>query len=459
VRVASVNLNKRVGAAGARTLLVQWLAHNDIGLLLAQEPWRPPGRDAVQLDGFCPIGGTDKVFAWVQERFEAPSYQQLAPHWQRLELGYVAVHHAYLDAHAQRTRAAQLDQLRNGMATEGVRPMLAVGDFNLAPRPQDGLLDSHASTFNSSTDRGPFHSLLAACLLHDATAADPPQFSVARSARGKRWEFRCDLALVSDYLAPSVIVTYDHSVRTGATAFSDHSALLIDLPVSPPQAPSHRERLFSLANGLHGQSSADQHIPKAPPVPASCQAYKTAMARRSASPFARKVLEVLVPKLSVGSVFDYGCGRGADVIRYRKAGLRADGYDPYPPFGWARQPTPTAGYDLVTMIFVLNVLPDPWERVQVLEQAARLLGRRGHMLVVTRSPRDIQTRAAQARWASHNDGYWSSEPKQTFQRGISEAEIEQLARRADLSVAAPEEQRLLRPVPAACQLLLTRTPA
>jgi hypothetical protein len=236
VRVASVNLNKRVGAAGARTLLVQWLAHNDIGLLLAQEPWRPPGRDAVQLDGFCPIGGTDKVFAWVQERFEAPSYQQLAPHWRRLELGYVAVHHAYLDAHAQRTRAAQLDQLRNGMATEGVRPMLAVGDFNLAPRPQDGLLDSHASTFNSSTDRGPFHSLLAACLLHDATAADPPQFSVARSARGKRWEFRCDLALVSDYLAPSVIVTYDHSVRTGATAFSDHSALLIDLPVSPPQA-------------------------------------------------------------------------------------------------------------------------------------------------------------------------------------------------------------------------------
>jgi hypothetical protein len=108
------------------------------------------------------------------------------------------------------------------------------------------------------------------------------------------------------------------------------------------------------------------------------------------------------------------------------------------------------------LVFVLNVLPDPWERVRVLKQAAKYLARGGHMLVVTRSPREIQTRATQAGWIRHNDGYWSSVRQRTFQRGISEAEIERLAVRANLSVA-PIEQHLLRPVTAACQLLLTRT--
>jgi hypothetical protein len=450
MRVASMNLNKRIGGTTARNRLVQWLARNNIALLLAQEPWRPPGRQPVQLDGFCAVGGTDRVFAWVHERFEAPACRQLAPHWQRLELGYLAVHHVYLDAHAQTTRAAQFDQLRVGMRAEGDRPTLAVGDFNLAPRPQDGLFDGHPSSFNSETDRGPFQSLLAACLVRDTTVADPPEFSVARSASGKRWEFRCDLALVSDYLALSVTVTYDHGVRAGATAFTDHSALLIDLPVSPPRVcRPHPERLFS----LDGQRSTDPRSPAA----TDCQAHKTAMTRRSPSPFARSVLEVLAPKLSVSSILDYGCGRGTDVAHYRKAGLRADGYDPYPAFGWARQPTPTARYDLVTLVFVLNVLPDPWQRVRVLKQAATGVHSGGRMLVVTRSPRDIETRAAQTRWVHHNDGYWSSERKQTFQRGISEAEIEQLARRAGLSPAAPAEQHLLRPVRAACQLLLTKT--
>jgi SAM-dependent methyltransferase len=132
------------------------------------------------------------------------------------------------------------------------------------------------------------------------------------------------------------------------------------------------------------------------------------MTRRSPSPFARNVLEVVAPKLSVGSILDYGCGRGTDVIHYRQGGLHADGYDPYPPFGWAHKPTATAGYDLVTLAFVLNVLPDPWERVRVLKQAATYLRQGGHMLVVTRSPREIQTHAAHAGWVPHNDGYSST---------------------------------------------------
>ncbi len=282
MRVASVNLNKRIGGTTARNRLLRWLAGNDIALLLAQEPWRPAGRAPVHLDGYCAIGGTDSVFAWIHERFKAPASRQLAPHWQRIELGYLAVHQIYLNAHAQAARAAQLHQLQAGMRAEGDRPALVVGDFNLAPRPHDGLFDGHPSSFNSDTDRRPFQALLGACLLHDTTASDPPEFSVVRSARGKHWEFRCDLALVSDYLAPSAPVTYDHGVRTDGTAFTDHSAVLIDLPrqtarptrqPSPGAAPrrSHEASLRSLRPSSRSVRSSTMAAATAPTSPTTAR--------------------------------------------------------------------------------------------------------------------------------------------------------------------------------------------
>jgi hypothetical protein len=50
----------------------------------------------------------------------------------------------------------------------------------------------------------------------------------------------------------------DHEVRAGATAFTDHSALLIDLPVSPPPVRTFQpERLFE----LDGQQNPDARTP------------------------------------------------------------------------------------------------------------------------------------------------------------------------------------------------------
>ncbi|MGZ6616518.1 MAG: methyltransferase domain-containing protein [Solirubrobacteraceae bacterium] len=54
-------------------------------------------------------------------------------------------------------------------------------------------------------------------------------------------------------------------------------------------------------------------------------------------------------------VLDYGCGRGADLSYFRSLGIDAVGYDPHEPFGFAEPP---AGlFMVVTLIFVLNVLP------------------------------------------------------------------------------------------------------
>ncbi len=67
------------------------------------------------------------------------------------------------------------------------------------------------------------------------------------------------------------------------------------------------------------------------------------------------------------SLLDYGCGRGDDV-RYLKAmGYQAFGWDPvYCPQG------PRQGADIVNLGYVLNVIEEPHERIEVLRDAYAL---------------------------------------------------------------------------------------
>ncbi|MGH8901040.1 MAG: hypothetical protein ACRDYA_05005 [Egibacteraceae bacterium] len=165
---------------------------------------------------------------------------------QRVELSWLVVLNVYLDAYARAARAAELVRLRRLLEAEAERPVLVIGDFNLAPRPEDGRYDGLPSSFNSDVDRTPFVELLATAGLIDCAAEPAPaQYSLSRMVRGKVSEFRCDLALLSDYLCPSVRVAYDHSVRAGDARFTDHSAVLIDLPVTP-EAQALQGRLLDM---------------------------------------------------------------------------------------------------------------------------------------------------------------------------------------------------------------------
>jgi len=78
----------------------------------------------------------------------------------------------------------------------------------------------------------------------------------------------------------------------------------------------------------------------------------------------------------------------------------------------------------------------------------------GRMLVVTRSPADIESSAKVGRWNASHDGYWSSEAKGTFQKGISAQEIIDLARHAGMD--SVDDQDLLPPLTSACQALLVK---
>jgi len=408
MRVISVNLNKRLGNSSARRKFCDWLESQNVDVVLAQEPVRKGASlDGIDIPDYQLIDGDDRVAAWVRIDRDVPEFTRPLPFCQKLKIGYLAVYNCYFDAYKQTIRARQLENLRSIVGGSPESSVLIVGDFNLAPNPEDGIFGESPSTFNSQVDRRPFEELISDAKLVDLQSnLTQEKFTVVRRIREKDIKFRCDLALISQHIAPQTKVIYDHSPRVGEKPFTDHSALIIDVPITVPKST------------LFGSQPDIVH------------SHKTAMSRRGESPIARLVVDRIVPELGIKSVLDYGCGYGKDVEYYGTSDLTADGYDPHKPFGWSAKLSEI--YDLVTCVFVLNILPNPQERLDVLREASRYLKPDGAMLVVTRSPVTIDREATTKGWEPHNDGYWSHKGRSTFQKGISEEEICLLAARAGL---------------------------
>lgn len=392
--LASINLNKRLGADGARARFAAWLRAHDVAVFVAQEPYKPADRRPPLLPGYVFAGGDGHLATWVREDIATPAVSSPTPWAQRVELGWLTILQVHLDAYTSAARTTQLGELAALAVGEGGRPLLICGDFNLAPRPQDGLYDGEASAFTADTERKALQHLLQTAWLVDTTGTDvEAEFTFERLLTGKLSRFRCDLALLSDHLAAGVQVAARHEARTGPEAFTDHSAILLDVPLTPEIAEPDNV-LFAISD-LTGKQ----------PTAAGARLYqphKTAMSRQAASPAARAVTGHLTSPLGVRTVLDHGCGRGADVAHYRAAGLAADGYDPHEGFGWPRPERD--GYDLVTQMFVLNVLPDPRARIRALQDAAAFVRPGGHVVVVTRSPEEITKAAASGSWTAHHDG-------------------------------------------------------
>jgi SAM-dependent methyltransferase len=135
----------------------------------------------------------------------------------------------------------------------------------------------------------------------------------------------------------------------------------------------------------------------------------------------------------VKSILDFGCGYGADVRYYQSLAIKADGYDVEAKFGWPR-PART-NYDLVTVVFVVNVLPTRDERLAAVRAAAGFARPGGYVLVAARSPAAVAAAAQKGGWVPFHDGWISSASKGTFQRGIPREELKSLLGEAGLEVA------------------------
>ena len=106
----------------------------------------------------------------------------------------------------------------------------------------------------------------------------------------------------------------------------------------------------------------------------STRADRTAIRRSSLSrPVALALHDGLID--SERTFFDYGCGRGDDLMRLHKMGISVTGWDPafFPEEKRARADTVNLGY-------VVNVIEDPEERIVVLAAAWALCRKVPHRL-------------------------------------------------------------------------------
>ncbi len=109
----------------------------------------------------------------------------------------------------------------------------------------------------------------------------------------------------------------------------------------------------------------------------SIERHKTAKVRNDVSRPVSMAIDhgVLNPALSF---FDYGCGRGGDVLRLRQLGFSSQGWDPvYAPNSQRVEA------DVVNIGYVVNVIEDPTERAEALQLAWRLTRR---VLIVAARP-------------------------------------------------------------------------
>jgi len=96
-------------------------------------------------------------------------------------------------------------------------------------------------------------------------------------------------------------------------------------------------------------------------------------------------------------VYDWGCGFGCDVAWLRSQGLDAVGWDPV----WNNDPairlSACAGrFPVVLCVTVLNVLPDPEDRYQLLDDLCRFTPPGGVVFVSTHQRRITEDQAPAA---------------------------------------------------------------
>jgi hypothetical protein len=308
--VASINGNKRLGTATGRERFRAWLARRGVTLVLVQEGWHagapvpPPPRRMRFLDGDAELA------VWIREPVRRPHVERPARWWQSVRVGELLIHSVHLDPVSAARRVEQLQILAERLP---VGDNVVMGDFNLAPRSIDGVYGTSPSRFTSVGERRAFAELLAARGLADATAGDPPEFTLSRRIRGLDSSFRCDLALLpTSWSASSVVAA--HETRTGPDAFSDHSGIIV--PVAPvADRPTRRAAGTAKPAGHRSAPTSGRALD-----PNASASFKTAIARVRPSavatalrPFIERVLAERRRDPSVRAVLDYGCGRGADV--------------------------------------------------------------------------------------------------------------------------------------------------
>ena len=136
----------------------------------------------------------------------------------------------YFPAGKTSERNEHMNKLMLIMDNLGSQPLMIAGDFNLAPRLEDGWYGDNYSNFTKKSERVLFQNILIKFDLYDVGSGIEWAPTFERHIKGKRSRFRCDLFLVRSEFKESSILTYHHNFRT-QEEMSDHSALFLELDI------------------------------------------------------------------------------------------------------------------------------------------------------------------------------------------------------------------------------------
>ena len=232
MQIVSINLQKRLFSRGDP--VQRWLDGLACDLLAVQEPWGRARVQPVRLQGYRLVGGNSSICCWLASRYQLPCRARLKDSWECVDCQYFSLYNVYLPEKSKTARADILRDLRCDVIKRGNHPVIIVGDFNLAPEPEDGLYGDRISKWTGKAERTALKELLSEAHLIDMTSMERVgrrEFTFERVRNGLKSAFRCDLALVSESVASFTAVRYDHRVRVPPMAFTDHSSTIVEIPV------------------------------------------------------------------------------------------------------------------------------------------------------------------------------------------------------------------------------------
>jgi len=157
--------------------------------------------------------------------------------------------------------------------------------------------------------------------------------------------------------------------------------------------------------------------------------YNTAISRKTWSVPGRWLYEEFFKKnkIPLGSMLDFGAGKSKDSECWTKEmkfnGADAQAYDKF------YQPSrPDRKFELVTVIFVLNVVETDEERIAILNDAMHYVMPDGYIFIATRSKKDIANAVKKGKnWPKLPSGAYVSDPrKKTIQCGVDDQDIQSL---------------------------------
>lgn len=169
------------------------------------------------------------------------------------------------------------------------------------------------------------------------------------------------------------------------------------------------------------------------------ESHKTAIYRDRWTKPGRWLYEHFFQKdnITLGSMLDFGAGKSIDSKYWlEKTGAIAQAYDQFeqPQFP-GRGSRPDRKFELVTVIFVLNVVETDEERIAILNDAMHYVMPDGYIFIATRSKKDIANAVKKGKnWTKLPSGAYVSDPrKKTIQCGVDDQDIQSLILKSDYS--------------------------